>query len=115
MSLSLAQRDLYLLQIQKEIKHKKDLLLKKKKDLDEKSELNEFLDSVKNDYNKYYNYIIDEKKQQYFALLLLKEYMDDLIQTENLVDDQIKVAKHDQKDILKEIDHIKAELDELIG
>jgi hypothetical protein len=114
MSLPLAQRDLYLIQIQKEIKYKKNLLLKKKKDLDKKTKLNEFLDDVKDDYNKYYDYILNEKKQQYSALLLLKEYMNDLIQTENLVNDQLRVAKYDQKDIIREIDKVKADLDELI-
>jgi len=114
MSLPLAQRDLQLIQIQKEIKHKKKLLLKKKKDLDKKMKLNEFLDGVKDDYNKYYDYIVNEKKQQYSALLLLKEYIDDLIQTENLVNDQLRIAKHDQTDIIGEIDKVKAELDELV-
>jgi len=46
--------------------------------------------------------------------LLLKEYIDDLIQTENLVNDQLRIAKHDQTDIIGEIDKVKAELDELV-
>lgn len=114
MSLPLAQRDLYLMQIQKEIKHKKKLLLKKKKELNKKTKLNEFLNGVNDDYNRYYDYIVNEKKQQYSALLLLKEYIDDLIQTENLVNDQLRIAKHDQKDIIGEIDRVKSELDELV-
>jgi len=40
--------------------------------------------------------------------------MNDLIKTEHLVDDQIRTAKYDQKDIIGEIDKVKAELDELI-
>ena len=40
--------------------------------------------------------------------------MDDLITTENLVDDQLRIAKHDQKDIIKEIANVKVELDELV-
>ena len=114
MSLPLAERDLYLIQIEKEIKHKKGLLVKKKKDLEKKYKLNHYLSDVKEDYNKYYDYIVGEKEQQYNALLLLKEYMSDLVKTENLVDDQLRTAKHDQKDIIKEIDKVKAELDELI-
>ena len=114
MSLSLAERDLHLVQIEKEIKHKKGLLVKKKKELDKKYKLNHYLSDVKEDYNKYYDYIVGEKQQQYNALLLLKEYMGDLIKTEQLVDEQLRTAKHDQKDIIKEIDKVKAELDELI-
>lgn len=114
MSLPLAERDLHLLQIESEIRNKKKLLVKKKKDLDKKYKLNQYLSSVKDDYSKYYDYILNEKQQQHDALQLLKEYISDLINTEHLVDDQLRTAKHDQKDIIHEIDKIKAELDELI-
>ena len=114
MSLSLAERDLQLIQIEREIKNKKQLLVKKKKELDKKHKLNEYLVDVKQDYTKYYDYIVGEKQQQYNALILLKEYMSDLMKTENLVDQQIRSVKHDQKDIIGEIDKVKAELDELI-
>ena len=114
MSLPLADRDLYLIQIEEEIRNKKKLLVKKKKDLEKKYKLNQYLSEVKNDYSKYYDYILNEKQQQHNALILLKEYIDDLMKTENLVDDQLRSAKHDQKDIIREIDNVKAELDELI-
>ena len=114
MSLTLAERDLNLLQIEQEIKNKKKLLVKKKKDLDKKCKLNHYLSGVKDDYSKYYEYILNEKHQQRNALMLLNEYINDLIKTENLVDDQLRTAKYDQKDIINEIDKVKTELDELI-
>jgi hypothetical protein len=112
--LPLAQRDIYLQQVELEIRNKKQLLIKKKKDLDKKQKLNIYLDNVKEDYSNYYQHIVKEKQQQYDALLLLKEYMNDLIKTEKLVDDQLRTAKHDEKDIVGEIDKVKAELDDLI-
>jgi len=112
---SLGQRDLHLLQIQQEIKNKKNLLVRKKKELDTKQQLNEYLNGVKEDYSKYYDFILNEKRQQHSALMLLKEYVDDLIHTENLVDEQLRTAKHDQKDIINEIDKVKAELDEIVS
>lgn len=115
MSLTLAKRDLYLVQIEEQIRDKKKMLIKKKKELDKKSKLNHYLSGVKDDYNKYYNYIVEEKQQQYRALSLLKEYMGDLISTEKLVDGQLKTAKHDQRDIMREIENVKNELDELIS
>jgi hypothetical protein len=114
MSQLLSERDLQLKQIEREIIGKKNLLVKKKKELDKKQLLNDYLDEVKDDYIKYYDYIVGEKQKQYNALVLLKEYMDDLITTENLVDDQLRIAKHDQKDIIKEIANVKVELDELV-
>ena len=115
MSLQLAERDLRLQHIEREIRNKKHLLVKKKKELDKKHKLNAYLGSVKDDYNRYYDYIVGEKQQQFNALLLLKEYMGDLLKTEELVDEQSITAKHDQREIVKEIDKIKTELDELIG
>jgi hypothetical protein len=114
MSLPLAERDLYLFQIEKEIKNKKGMLVKKKKELEKKNKLNHYLSDVSQDYEKYYDFIVEEKQQQYNALALLKEYMSDLIKTEQLVDEQLRTAKYDQKDIVREIDKVKAELDELI-
>lgn len=114
MKITLAERDSYLLQIETEIKNKQRLLVKKKKDLENKKKLNHYLNDVEQNYSKYYNYILKEKQKQYNALLLLKEYMNDLINTENLVDEQLRLAKYEQNDIIREIDKIKSELDELI-
>ena len=44
---------------------------------------------------------------------MLKEYIADLVKTEKLVDTQLRTAKHDQKDIMNEIDKIKEEIDKL--
>ena len=112
--LPLAERDMRLMQIEQEIMSKKNLLVKKKKELDKKNKQNKFLDDVKQDYSKYYNYVLKEKQQQYDALNLLNEYINDLVKTEHLVDTQLRTAKHDQKDILKEIGKVKAELDEFV-
>lgn len=112
--LPLAERDLHLLLIDEEIKNRKNLLIKKKKELDEKYKLNSYLNDVKQNYSKYYNHILKEKQREYDALLLIKEYMDKLIITEDLLDEQIRIAKHDQNDIIKEINKVKTELDNLI-
>jgi hypothetical protein len=112
--MDIAEKDLHLLQIQEEIRNKKNLLIKKKKDLDKNYKLNDFLSNVKDDYTRYYDYILNEKQQQYNALILLKEYMSDLSKTENVVDEQMRHIKYDQRDILKEIDKVKAELDNLM-
>jgi hypothetical protein len=110
----LAERDLQLLYIEKEIKHRKELLRQKKRELENKSKINEFLGTLKSDYNKYYDKMVQEKHQQYNALLILNEYLSDLKKTDKLVEHQIKVANHDQKDIMKEIAKVKRELDELL-
>jgi len=115
MNMPLAERDIYLLQIDQEIKNRKQLLIKKKKELEKKEKVNNFLEEVKKDYANYYNYILNEKQNQYKSLMLLKEYMDDLMQTNKLVDNELRTAKHDQKDILREIDNVKNELDSIVN
>lgn len=47
-------------------------------------------------------------------MILLRDYLSDIIATDKLVDEQLRAAKHDQKDIVGEIDKIKKEIDELI-
>jgi chromosome segregation ATPase len=110
----IATRDIYLLQINQEIQNKKKLLIKKKKELEKKEDSNELLSTVKQDYTKYYDYIIKQKQDQYNAMQLLNEYLDDLMKTDKIVSKNLKTAKYDQKEILNEINKIKGELDELI-
>jgi hypothetical protein len=110
----LGQRDLQLFQLEQEIRSKRELLIKKKNELTNKNKMNEFLTGVKEDYTKYYNYILQEKQQQLSALMLLKEYMNDLVKTEKNVELQTKKAKYDQEDIELELNKVKEELDNLL-
>jgi hypothetical protein len=110
-----AKRDIVLNQIERQIKAKKELLIKKYKQLKNKEEINEFLQYVKKDYNEYYNYIINEKEQQILAMKMLKEHLDNLINSEKLLNNQLQSAKIDQQYILNEMNKIKEELDEIIS
>jgi len=112
--MSVAQKDMYLIKISDEIKNRRQLLLDKKKELEQKEKLNEFLGTVRQEYRNYYNHIIKEKEQQYEALRLLKTYLDDLATTEKSMNSQLKHAKYDQKQILQEMDTIRVELDDIM-
>lgn len=112
--MSLAQRDMYLMKINDEIKNRRQLLLDKKKELEQKEKLNEFLSTVRQEYRNYYNHIVHEKQQQYEALRLLKTYLDDLATTEKSMNNKMKNAKYDQREILQEMDNIRVELDNII-
>jgi hypothetical protein len=113
-SQSLADRDLRIMKMEELIKNKQKFLVKKKKELDEKCMLNQYLETVKDNYSKYYDNMIKEKQNQYDALLILKEYLSELIKSEHLVNDELRIAKHDEKDILREIEKVKAEIDDLL-
>ena len=112
---NLATRDLKLIQITEEIQNKKNLILKKKKELEKKKSVNTYLEIVSNDYNKYYNYILEQKQNEFKAMHLLNDYVSDLVNTDKLVNNQLRVAKHDQKEILNEINKIQRELNNIIA
>jgi hypothetical protein len=112
--ITLAQRDIYLAQIEEEIAYKKQMLIEKKKDLDKKELLNHYLADVKDDYTKYYMHILKDKYKQLQAMILLKEYTEELMRSKEMMDHNLVNAKQDQREILGEIDKIKHELDELI-
>lgn len=112
---NLATRDLKLIQITEEIQNKKNLILKKKKELEKKKSVNTYLEIVSNDYNNYYNYILEQKQNEFKAMNLLNDYISDLVNTDKLVNNQLRVAKHDQKEILNEINKIQRELNNIIA
>ena len=112
--LSLADRDKYLQQIEKQIAAKRKLLLNKRDYLERTLKENAFLDGVKKDYQKYRNYIVKEKQDQLRAMNILKQYTEDLIVSTKMTEANIKETKRDQKEILREMERIKMELDEII-
>ncbi len=114
-NISLANKDLALAKIKQQIQDKKKYLMQKRKSLDKKKKVNNFLEGVKNDYQSYYDFIVKEKQQQYEAMNIIKEYLDNLMKAEDMTDKEVKKAKYDQKEILSEIEKIKEELDELIA
>jgi trans-2-enoyl-CoA reductase len=111
--IALAERDLYLIQIQEEIKNKRNYILEKNKELEKKQKINEFLSIVKNDYQQYYDHIIEEKQKQYQAMSILNDYLGDLITTNKVLDEELIKAKQDQRQILREMDVIRKDLNEI--
>ena len=110
-TISLSQRDLYLIKIENEIRNRKELLLEKHKHLKKVRNQNEFLEEVMGDYSKYYNYITEQKQEQMRALDMLNKYIHGLIEKENLTSENLKDAKKEQKKIIHEMKKIKKGLD----
>ena len=103
------------IQIQELIDAKRDMLINKQKKLRFISKQNKFLDAVKNDYEKFYGYISQQKKDQIRALQFLDEYIKDLTLSGQLTKHNIEDAKEEQSKILKEVNLIKEGLDSLIN
>jgi hypothetical protein len=113
--LSLADRDKYLQQIEQQIAAKRKMLIDKRNYLERTLKENAFLEGVKKDYQKYRDYVVKEKQDQLRAMNVLKQYTEDLVTSTKLTEANIKETKRDQKDILREMEKIKMELEEIMG
>ena len=114
-NLDLATRDQYLVKIQEQIVAKRQMLLNKQKSLKQTMKQNDFLRVVHEDYSKYYDYIVKQKEAQIYSMDMIKQYLNDIIVSGNLTKEDIEKAKLDQKNILREINHVKSNLDEVMN
>lgn len=112
--LSLAERDEYMNQLEKEIETKRNFLIKKRTELEKMTKKNKFLENVRQDYDKYNQYIVKEKERQLKAMHILKQYINDIIISGKLTDEDLEESKKEEMNILREIHSIKQNLDELV-
>ena len=110
----LGQRDNYLSQIEQQIKNKRNFLLNKRDKLKHLSKENEFLVNVRNDYQNYHNIILKQKQDQLASMDLLNQYINDIMVSGKLTEQDIKNQKQERNSILREMDKIKKDLDGLI-
>ena len=109
------ENDKRFMQLQELIDAKKNMLVTKQKKLRFISKQNRFLDAIRNDYEKFYGYITQQKKDQINALQFLDEYIKDLTLSGKLTKHNIEDAKEEQSKILREINSIKESLDSIIN
>jgi uncharacterized protein (DUF3084 family) len=115
LDLDLATRDRYLQKIEDQIAAKREMLLAKQKKLRKISKNNAFLHEVQQDYATYYNFIIKQKEQQIRSMNNIKQYLNDIIVSGKLTEQDIAEAKKEQRGILGEIKHVKSNLDEIVN
>ena len=111
----LEEGDSKLEHIEKVIESKRRFLLEKRKSFKELIKTNHYLNDVKDDYQKYYDYIVQEKQNQIKALNILDTYISDLARSGELTKQNINDSKYEQKRILNEIENIKNNLNSLIN
>ena len=114
-NLSLAEKDKYLIQLERQIKKKKEMLLEEHNKIRKhKHSENHFLKEVQQDYTKYYLHIKDEKENQIQMMEMINNYLGDIIKSGKLTDEDIEETKREQSDILNSIGSIKDDLDKII-
>jgi hypothetical protein len=112
---TIMQKDQQFLYMQHLIEQKREMLLQKQKKLHTMAKQNQYLEVVKSDYAKYYDYIAQQKREQMQALEILNKYIQDLNATHQMSKYNIKDAKVEQQKIMGEISKIKKGLDELMS
>lgn len=108
------EQDEKFIKIQELIEAKRNFLINKQKKLTFITKQNKFLEEVKNDYHKYYGYIVQQKRDQIRALEVLDQYIKDLTLSGKLTKNNIEDAKEEQRKILREVNSIKGSLDSII-
>ena len=78
------------------------------------SKQNAFLDAVREDYDKYNDYIVTQKQEQMKALRVLQSYIDDLNRSTKLTKQNMTDSKEEQRKIVNEIKSIQHNLDEIV-
>ena len=113
--MDIAMHDQKLQHMKCELKDRKKKLFKKFLLLKNNENENKFLGGIVDDYHRYYDYIVGQKKEQIEALGIIAEYLDRITLETKLTDAALEKAKRDQKEILGEMDAIKDDLDEIIS
>ena len=110
----LGERDQKLMQIEAQIEAKRNWLLERRKVLKKNIKDNRFLQGVKEDYEKFYNYTVKQKENQLKAFGMLNQYVSDIIISGKLTDLDIQRSKAEQEQIIGEMEKIKSNLDKIM-
>ena len=114
MEIPVKDRDEQFMKLQEMIELKRQYLLNKQRKLYKITKHNQFLEDIKNDYQRYNKYIVTQKQDQLRALQMLDEYIKDLTVSGKLTKNNLEDAKEEQNKILNEVRSIKKSLDEII-
>jgi hypothetical protein len=117
-NITLAERDKYLYQIEKQIEAKRKLLIKKKKHLKRDIKENEFLEAVKEEYRTYFEKIVKETTDEYAAMSKIADHLqyiiDDGIKNSSMNKTELTAARAEHKEIIMEMKKVKHILNAIV-
>ena len=113
--MEIAKSDQRFTRLQSELEAKRMDLRDRLRELKSIQHENKYLTEVIDDYNKYYNVIKNQKKEELAALQMISQYIDSVAASTTLTEDAIKQSRIQQHELLTKADKIKKELDEVLG
>jgi len=102
------------LHLQEQIDHHEQMQLTNSMNLNAMTKENNFLEHVKEDYKKFSDIIVQQKRDQVKALEMLDEYISGITKDGSLSNNNVDDAKFEQKRILKELREIQKNLDTIL-
>ena len=108
------ERDVYIQSLLQQLDCRQNFLIEKYRQIKKQAEDNEYLENVKQDYQKYFDEMIKQRNNQYLAMKKIEKSLNDLILSETLSDIDLLDATKEQQEILAEIEKIKKKLEVLI-
>lgn len=109
----LAKHDVALKQLEEEEEKKKEFLKQKVVELRKKVLLNPNLQEILDDYLATMKKELNEKEEQYEAMMSISSYVDLLYKNNELTKEQLGQGIHQQKDLLAKMASLKEEIDAL--
>ena len=99
--------------LEKMIHDKKRFIFEKRQQIEEEEKKNKFLQGIKNDYENYYDYAVEEKQKQVRFMDYLIKYIKQITSEGELTEEDFKRAQWEQQKLMMEIMNIKKDLDEI--
>jgi hypothetical protein len=109
----LAKHDVALKQLEEEEHKKKEFLKQKVVELRKKVLLNPSLQEILDDYLATMKKELNEKEEQYEAMMNISSYVDLLYKNKELTKEQLEQGIHQQKDLLAKMASLKEEINAL--
>ena len=113
--MDIAKRDKIIDALRLEIARVRSGMLSQLRDIGEIHKENSFLIEVKEDYKRYKNAMLMQKKREERHLEMLTEYLEKSLMDAGITDSMERQMKFEQKRILESLDNLKNEIDEIIS
>ena len=110
----IANRDLILNEIEKEIKNQRSNIFNQLKDIEEKRQKNQYLNDIYQDYVKFKEHIVKEKSEQKLLLQKLLSYLEKSKTEEFYASRLIQQLDIEEKNVYNKLNQVKNELTELL-
>lgn len=111
--MELAHRDKLFIEIKNKIQCKQNALLDRFETIKTASSDNKLLEGVLQDYVKHYQDTLDTQKQQEKALLILRDYLENISNTLEQSNEKMEYLKNERSQIINKLQDVRLKMEKL--